>query len=366
MMGSGAIRFAKTALIAAALLIGVGSLSPMAQPSGQFCSLVIPPTANTPLGNYSSLSGMLGLTLLIMLAMAMVAGVVYMIGRATGFKRLVNFSMQEVGEIAVTVIVVMLFVGTFTAATSFTPPAFAASAGAYNYNLFLNDCNSLSSPAIELFSYYVDLAIAQDVQSLVSSFSIKIMPYQFGVSFSPFAGLSTANAPIGTLLSALGAMSGFLVSISVLLGVFYAILPLFLFVGIILRTLPWTRAAGGSFLAMFMAFYIVFPILLSFMLGAAPLTGPGGIPQIDVGGIAGSLSNLGGSPGAAFALVSSILTVLDPLQLTQSLILIFAADFYVIFCIIFAFIISFDFMESVGRVLGAPSLASANTLKRLL
>jgi hypothetical protein len=38
----------------------------------------------------------------------------------------------------------------------------------------------------------------------------------------------------------------------------------------------------------------------------------------------------------------------------------------VLFALVISFIISFDFMEAVGDLLGAPSLKSSNTLKKII
>ncbi len=357
---------ARVAVLAVAMFTVLAIASPTAAATGTFCSAAIPPTSQTPLGNYSSLSGILGISLLIMLVMALIVAAVYMIGYSARINKLVNFSKQEIGEIFVTVLVVLIFVGSFAATASFAPPTIISGTGAYNSQIFVDDCNLLTSPAIQLFTYYIDIAVSQDVQSLIGSLTINIMPYDFGVSFSPFAGLGTANAPVGLLLTGIGGLAGLLVAVSVVLGVFYSIMPLFLFAGIILRTLPWTRAAGGAFLGMFIAFYMVFPILLHFMLVAAPSTTSNGVPQLPLSGVSSSLLGNASNFGAIFALVSSFVTVFDPVQLVLFLIGLFAENFYAVFCIVFSFIIAFDFMEMAGDFLGAPSLSSGKSLKGLL
>ncbi len=361
------IGFAKVAVLTVVMFTILAVSSPTADYTSSFCSAAIPLTSLTPLGNYTSLSGILGISLLILLVMALIAALIYMIGYSAKVNKLVNFSKQEFGEIFVTVLVVLIFVGSFATASSFTAPKILSAAGAYNYNVFFNDCSILTTPAVQIFSYYIDLAVAQDIQALISSLKISIMPYNFGVTFSPFAGLSTANAPISMLLSALGGLAGLLIAVSIILGVFYAIMPLFLFAGIILRTLPWTRAAGGAFLGMFIAFYMVFPILLHFMLAAASASA---IPNVPPGTPLSSFSSdiLGNASnfGVIFAIMSSFLSVFDPAQLLLFLVGLFAQNFYAVFCVLFSFIISFDFMEAAGDLLGAPSLNSKQSLNKLL
>ena len=256
---SGSAR--KAALIAIALLALLAVHTPSAQATN-FCTGsstnagVIPQPGTTLLSNTGSLNTILGLSLLIMLMMAAISGLLYAIGYSFRINGLVRASKQEFGEIAVTALIVFVLVGTFyvTAGLANTPPALIAGTGAYSRGVFVDDCNQLSSYALLLFEYSFDLGTVQDFTILVSSITVSLQPDNFGPIFTPLAGLYSSVHAIGLLFIFAGVMGGLLLAIGVALGIFYAIMPIFLFAGIILRTLPWTRAAGGSFLGLFIGF----------------------------------------------------------------------------------------------------------------
>ncbi|MDE1833058.1 MAG: hypothetical protein KGH58_01425, partial [Candidatus Micrarchaeota archaeon] len=200
--------------------------------------------------------------------------------------------------------------------------------------------------------------------------------------FQPYLGLQTVSSLVNVLNSFLGAFALVLVGAGVLIGLLYTIFPLFLYVGIVLRTIPWTRAAGGSFLGVFLGFYIVFPLLLYSMLGAYNAVFPGQAQQLsDVGASTTSLTSVvSGSATSTFNPLS-ILNLFGSLLgkatggfayiLSQgTLQFIITQDIqpfaYVGFALVISFIISFDFLEAAGDMLGAPSLTSENMLKKII
>ena len=352
-------------LVAILLLIVLVVPRATAQTSQAFCTAMI----NGPgaaLSNYATLDKLVGISVLIMLAMAMVAAIAYMLGYSFRVGKLVSFGKQEIGEIVVTALIVLIFIGTFAMGGAFTPPKITTSSGAYSTAIFVSDCEGLANASLSLIPVYISVMVAQDLISVISSLTIKIEPEFFGGSFSPFAGYATVNNSIGILLNLSGAIAGLLIGMAVLMAVFYAILPFFLFAGIVLRTLPFTRAAGGAFLGLFAAFYIFFPILLHFMLATLPPSAAA-LGTSNFSSIFGGASGFASSPGSAFGTFISVTSgVLSPTTLLSTVVGILVANFYAVFALIFALIISFDFMEAMGDLLGSPSLSSRNTLNRLL
>ena len=361
---------AKAALIATVLLVLLAVRSPSAQTSS-FCQDVIPQAGATFLSQTGSINTMLGISIVIMLTMAALSGMLYMIGYSFRINNLVRVSKQEFGEIAVTALIVLVFVGTFTLLSnaSISPKLFS-NTGAYSQGIFADDCNVLSGYALVMFEYSFDLGIVQDFTLFASTIKVSYMPEGYGISFSPLSGYATSFKVIALLFLFAGGMSGLLLGIGVVLGIFYAIMPLFLFAGIILRTLPWTRAAGGAFLGIFLGFFIVFPVLLHFLLYNTPpsINLIGGSPseynQITIPSFSDIFNML--NPGATFTIRASLNSIIDPSYATDVILSVLIPGMYGVFSFAFAFIISFDFAETAGDFLGSPSLSTSRSLNKLL
>jgi len=353
-------------LIAAALAILLLVHAPSAQGFGiEYCSSVIP--TQNGLSNLGSLSTILGFSLVIMLTMAAIAGLAFGIGYAFRMGGLQQAGKQELGEIVITTLIVLVLLGTFTIGNALSPPQLLTNGGAYNPVTFIDDCTNLANYGFTLLQYLFDLVATQDFLNLLSSFTVNLMPLSFGVSFTPFGGYGLVAASTNLLFLASGGMGALLLSISAVLGIFYAIMPLFLFAGIILRTLPVTRPAGGAFLGIFIAFYFVFPILLHFMIANTPVTlTPSQLGQAPTTGYFASFLNLLENPGATFTFFNSITILFDPSYTLGLITAVLIPAMYGVFSAIFSFMISFDFAELMGDFLGSPSLRSGDALKRLL
>jgi hypothetical protein len=314
-----------------------------------FCSSVIPSGSN-----YGSFGNLVSVSLLIILLMAFISSIVLMLGIGFKIPKLVSFGRKEFGEIGLTLLIIFVLLGSFAGISSTFAPASPLTNIGINYGnaIFLNDCNILYSTGIDVLYNTISLAVVQDMYQLGSSFRVVAMPLGLGVSDKPFAGLLTASSPVSNILTFLGGITGVTIGIAALLGVLYAIMPLFLFFGIILRTMPWTRAAGGAMLGFFIAFFIFFPTLMGFLLNSIPQAQP---PPTYVA-LGSSITNIG---IAAF-------TSLNPLITIEYLIKTLATQLYIILVIAMSFILAFDFGDSMGDLLGAPSLGTGDSLKKVL
>ncbi len=334
--------------------------SPSAQIS-TFCGAVIPTSSNF-FGNASAISSIFAISLVIMLLMAGISAMLWALGYSFRMNGLIRASRQELGEIAITMLVVFIFVGAFSAVSSLAtgPPSLLSGTGAYSASVFMDDCNQLVNHAQVLFQYSFDIGFINDLTLFASSLTIDLHPDGLGISFSPLSGYATATKVVGLLFIFTGVMAGLLLGVGVALGIFYVLMPIFLFAGIILRTLPWTRPAGGAFLGLFVGFYIVFPILLHFLLFNSPPFAAA--PPV----LGGSIWNFLANPGATFTLSAGLLQIIDPAFSTQIIITILIPALYATFSFAFSFIISFDFAEAAGAFLGSPTLRTSQALNKLL
>ncbi len=317
----------------------------------------------------TSQQSMLAIAMLIMLVMLLVSAMAYMIGYAFGITPLLRFSRNEMREVAITALVVLVFLGSFSIASgSAGLSGFATRfSGMTPQNVFTADCASLSNSAINMVGYWLTLSVSQLLLSSLSGMFIIIRPGGFGSRITPLAGLSTLTANsgvLGLLTNFTGIFIVMLFVMSIVLGVFYTLFPLFFYTGIVLRTLPWTRAAGGAFLGLFISFYFMFPFLLYMFISpysqsavqqtAPSLAALSNIPNIfsssnplnAVGSLVSTLSNL--------SLITLFITgIVEPV-------------IFLLIAILFSLLISLDFMEALGDLLGSPDLSSRHALRGLI
>ena len=324
----------------------------------------------------------LSTSLLIILTMALVAGLIYMLSYVLNLELLRNMVKAEFGEIVLTAIVVFIFVGGFMLASAATSSQsfFAIGGSSFGRQTYVDDCTYLTSSSVGLIGPLVGLQAANYVIDTAESLKVSLTPVAFGVVFLPFQGYNLFDQVL-KILSEVG--WGFIVMVLgtlAMLGFVYGLFPIFLYAGIILRTLPWTRAAGGAFLGLFVGFYIVFPLVLHVMLASyipsisssATYNNPATANTImaaetaaSVGGAASGITAVGnvlsalvlftgaGGSGQSLGLINGYLYfVIEPAAFT-------------IFAIVLALIISFDFAELVGDLLGAPNLRGNITGKLL-
>ncbi len=358
-----AMRGVASVVAALALLVLLPSTS--AAGTAALCNSAIT-GAPTVISNASALNGMLLVVVILLLLMFTVAGFAFAIGYAFKIDKLTRFSKSELGEVAITVVIALVFLGgiSFTSSIS-TSSLFYASGGALNTGIFYSDCTQLAGMSLGLLTPLVNIAVQYDIADLISNTKASFEPSFFGFSFSPLGGYQVIVELLNTLLSVAGALVAVGLCLVFFLSLIYAVFPIFLYIGLVLRSLPWTRAAGGSFLGLFLAFYIMFPLLLHYSLSV----NTSALAAVSsVGGLNSALSpfltlNILEIPSELVSILSSSAATTIIEGFVSGVI---APALYVIFSLILSLIVSFDFMESVGDFLGAPSLSSKNTLKGVI
>jgi hypothetical protein len=270
-------------------------------------------------------------------------------------------------------VIVFVFLGTFQAVTfnpifgsnqALAPTGnfFAVSPTVTQPSTFQADCNQLASASGDAIGNLFGLLALQETNQLVSSlkYEINIGDGLLVFGASPFAGLSGAYYAIDQVSNIGFLLVSLPFAVSGLLWVFFGLFPIFFYLGIIFRTFPWTRAAGGSFLGLFLAFYLMFPTILYLLISAIPPTAS--LTISGAGSPASIISNI--NPlnifAGDFASLLGFQAITEFIQETLSQVL------YLLIAILISFIISFDFMEAVGDLLGAPSLRSDNTLRKVI
>lgn len=340
--------------------------------------------------------------LLVVLMMLLVLGVAYAFGFAFHIETLMNFSKTEMLE-AFGNILIIAAVGTsmhlvpaaihfFTGLASLNQGASSASAlspSAFYTNLCSNFQNNIILSGFQnwlgiFFNLYITNFFATGSPPN-GGLTIHMMPNSFGIAFVPFQGMALVTTLLwDAQLTYFGSMflGMFLI---VLLFIIYFLFPIFLYVGIALRSFPWTRAAGGSFIALFIAFYIVFPALIYPFSVVGPASDPsmgkgfcsqnfnsanGGqqqsqLPQSMQILCDNSSSFLSGSWGSYLNLIQFNFGDLYYDTVYSFVIGVEFTGLNMVGLII-AMLISYEMVEKLGNILGAPSVQGARALGRLL
>jgi hypothetical protein len=406
-------------IVIAASVLGVATAAPANLPQSSFSEVISckdafssgpvgSGTANpyvptlAALTNYNSI---VSISLLIILMVLMVLGIVYAFGFAFHVDSLINFAKTELQESFANLIIIAVVGGgmafAFGAITFFanfgTLQSSAPVSATSTSEMYVLLCDNIESTLVmrgleNWFGVFLNLYITNLLASNAppgspTAFTIYLMPNGFGIAFTPYQGMSLVTTLLWDEQTTYFGSIFMGVFMIVILFIVYFLFPLFLYAGIALRSFPWTRAAGGSFIALFIAFYIVFPALIY------PFTNLMNNPvnnAANPGAYNPSNPEAGQgfcTPGSQFYDTYSGLCT-APTFLTSS----FSAyenlvtfDFGSMYYdnvyafvqgiefvgvnlvgLIIALLISYELVEKIGSLLGAPSLQGSRVMSRIL
>lgn len=343
-----------------------------------FCSSLFSPTTQSPLavaGNYTTL---LGISLLVVLVVLTVLGLVYGFGVAFKVDSLKSFARSEYLESFFNIVLIVLigsglaFAGSaisfianlgLAGTQAITSQAGAAQAVQVSTvdQVYGGICNNYVYSGINVaFNNLFSAEVTSFVLSELAGMPVKMMPGGIGVRFSPLLGTIPMINVINTQIMIFEAIAGLLLAITFFLYIVYSLFPVFLYAGILLRSFPWTRAAGGAFIALFIAFYIVFPAILypfTIYMGnfySALGVNASGFATFSFGALLEVPTALLGSNG------TPMLDEMDGFAQTAGLVGLQLMG------VLIGLVVSFDLVEAIGKLLGAPSAHSRTLLGKLL
>ncbi|ASI14031.1 multipass membrane protein [Candidatus Mancarchaeum acidiphilum] len=325
--------------------------------------------AGNPTGfvKYESLTGLLAISLILLTIMLLITGVLWAFGGLLEMPKLKESARSEIGEVLLTGLIVVIILGSFSLTNFSAGDALPLSNGLFSSRIYYDDCNVIFTGVQKGISEDIGLLAYDDVVKLISSLTLTIEPGYFGYSFSPYAGMGYGSNVIGVTMSIVGGVVMLSFAGILVLNYVFIIMPIFLFIGIVLRTIPWTRPAGGAFIGMFIGFFILFPLLLHFMIvgsiqtinlatvsSSTPTSLPGLSGLTNVLNIMGDIEGYVSDFSGGIAAVNSVITdIIGPLL-------------YIILSLLITLIIAFDFTDTMGDLLGSPSLSSSGGLKKLV
>ena len=342
-------------------------------------------------------SSMIATILLLMLAVLMSLGLIYMVATVTTIEQLKLLVKSELLELAATAIILAIFVGGIYASVlsmatqgSSLQYVVPPESGTTTYapvsirNVYVADCEMLSESSIGMILPMFALGVVNLAVRTVQTVKFKISTgsgTNFGVSASPFSGISLTGNIIDQLRAMMSVMIIMTLSVMFSLGFIYTLFPLLLYVGILLRAIPWTRPLGGTLVALFIGYFMLFPVLLMVMLtgfnqiqvSVAPVgySSSNSLASNTLTGFTGAMtgattgSNAESSIGYLLSSMGSIFGITQYGIINGYIYSFIEPNFFIILDIIIAFIISFDFMDLLADMLGAPSLSSQRLVSKL-
>lgn len=370
------MRFAAiVAFFALVGLAGAQSIFP------SLCSDLFPATSGTIFVAGGPQTGILTIAMLLVLLVLSALGIVYAFGYGLSIDSLKNFSRTEIVESIFSAIIIIFVAGGLGfagSAISFvtnlaslgtsqlpgvaTPPVINTA-----YDLYTNLCNNYvnSNAGLEgMIPAIVTTGVSQIFISTFQSLTIELEPSGFGFSVKPYAGVEPELELLNIEMDFFFLLVGFFIAIPVLLSLIYSLFPYFLYAGVLLRAFPWTRAAGGSMIAFFVGFYIIFPALIF----PFSLFNPATFESLS-GSAAGQIGNIMLFSLTAVVGASSFLTSISGASMVaeiQSFAGV-AADLGVqALGLIIGLIISLDIVEELGDLLGAPSTSAKKLLSNVI
>ena len=337
-----------------------------------------------PLANYSTYDSMLEDSLLVVVVALLALAMMYAFGYAFGANNIIAMArtgyLQAVLNIIIIVVLfggvslisnAVLFLSSLGGAVisstgvSLSSSPLAVTSGITGLHaMYYSICSTYYNNAETQISNLLLMGTLTYTDTIISTFTVSIMPNGFGIEFSPAGGYSIpAISPISFFDPIVTGIVSMEVGIIFLLSIIYYLFPLFLFLGIFLRCIPVTVAAGGALIALFIGFYIFFPALVypftavSFTCSTPQCSSANPI-QYDVQ--LGSQSIL-----TAFPLSPAL--SLDPIAPTMDYFSrLIAESFFQILGIIIAFLIAYTLMEAFADLLGAPSLEGKTMLRNIV
>lgn len=348
-------------------------------------------------GGTQGVSSVVVLSTVIMLSIILIMAVLYMVSQLAKLPTLATFVKVELAEMVATGIIIAIFFGGFYVA-AFSGAGIGGVQAQTSTNLhfngpgravFVNDCATLGVASIELVPPIIASGVISYALNIATSLTFKITPGGFGFSVSPFSGLGLITSSLNELQ---GVLSTFIIAITAvvfMLGLVYSLFPIFLYLGIVMRAFPWTRAAGGIFIAIFIGFYVVFPLmLLATTSGFATANYQETVSYYNSSSASGiasfmnasSPSNVGtitlnasgtSSTGGLMSYIGNLLGSQIGYPNSYGVINGFIADFIgppviSIVEIALAFIVALDFADILSDILGAPSLTTEGLLSKVL
>ncbi|MDE1870524.1 MAG: hypothetical protein KGH71_06155, partial [Candidatus Micrarchaeota archaeon] len=236
--------------------------------------------------NFDSYGFVLQVALLIVAMVFAALAIMYAVGYGFGIPRILVFVKTEYLESVLNIIMIVVLFGGAAVLSggmvfiSNLGNAVIASAGAAGsaplvalganptagyqdiQGIYSSVCQTYMSDAVSHLAGLSGLNGISYGYSIASGFVINLMPNGMGISIAPLAGITPYLLLVGFLSPLVSGVVGIEIGVVFFMVIVYYLFPLLLFAGVLMRSFQWTRAAGGTLIALFIGFYIFFPALI--------------------------------------------------------------------------------------------------------
>lgn len=199
----------------------------------------------------------MAITLAVVALMSSLVALAYMIGVGFHLPKLQGWAKDEFYQALASVLLAVLL-------TMLILTIDTAMQDIYGKNPFDIARDYINTMLGELTGYFIWITVFDTFFQIFKSLVINAMPSQTGFS----VGLLVGIAPLTTMMSL--SMEGVLGGMALMAGMSAFVsfiqyqLSIILPIGIALRAFPFSRAAGGALIAVFLGFYVFFPFLWVF------------------------------------------------------------------------------------------------------
>jgi hypothetical protein len=207
------------------------------------------------------------ISLLIIFVEVSALGIVYTLGKAFSYEKLVTYSKGELTQALANIILIGII--------------FSLLLTIDIYKIFQTLDLQLNKLASDIIKYAFLPFLWNTIMSVIESlsfgitFSIPISPVEVNIGIEnvqPLDGIAPFLDAIDRILSYFSSSYIFIIATRVFFIFIETILPIFLYLGLLLRVIPWTRNAGGYLIAFFISFYFFYPLLLWSFLSLQPFS----------------------------------------------------------------------------------------------
>lgn len=372
----------KKIIVLIVLLLLANSAGASALPGlGAICTSSISSTNPNGSLTSSNITSLVTVSMFIVLAVLITLGILYAIGAGFGIESLSSFTKTEVIESVFNIILIGLIAaglanvgGLISFVTNLGLSGFEAASAtpvtlpqiSSSYDLYSSLCTIFIGKGVDVaINNVIFMSTQLFILNVLKETKVSLMPNNVGIIFEPFLGLDPVISVLNNQMNIFLGIITLYVGLAFLIIFIYNVFPIFLYAGVLLRSLPWTRPAGGSLLAFFIAFYIIFPALIyPFEINS-------------IGGFTSSLLVSSTNPLVSlFSSISSLISffVASATGLFGTAMVIemggFAASIANIglqfIGVVIGLLISYDLVEALGDLLGAPSLHSRTLLSKVI
>ena len=363
-------------LLMISLAVGSARAQSLAQ---SLCSYLFPSNGTLKI---SSAPAILEIALLVVLSVLSLLGILYAIGYSFNISTLKEFVKKEYIESIFNIILIVLVFsglsfadGSVAFIANLASSALSTSASptpiSSAYDLFTNLCSRYMIEGIGngfagIFYLLPTNIVLSTEQTLVinvlEAADSELWPGQFfGLSIKPLAGVYPYAQIIESEFTMVLDVMFVYIGIVFFLAIIYSLFPILFFLGILLRSFPWSRAAGGALLSLFISFYIIFPGLL-FSFANSSIRASVNIPSYS-SQISNDLGDILSNAISAIWDTTFATNIYDEIYNFANF---FAYAILQLIGLIVSLLVSFDLLEGLADLLGAPSLTSENLLQKVI